>query len=155
MLARPLGDDFVDLGHASAADLIGIVARVTDQVTTTVMSNPQVKDAIDAAVGALPPRLQQFKPTVESGVRSLVSAGVGRLLTSDPFRPLTQAALTSAGVTHQMNVYPDTHHDFYNDTGQAYNEQQALAATNIALPISPVLTEAQAGEVVAALAAAA
>jgi dTDP-4-amino-4,6-dideoxygalactose transaminase len=30
---------------------------------------------------------------------------------------------------------------------------EELSATNIALPISPVLTEAQAGEVVAALAA--
>jgi len=27
-----------------------------------------------------------------------------------------------------MNVYPGTHHDFYNDTGQAYNQEQALAA---------------------------
>jgi dTDP-4-amino-4,6-dideoxygalactose transaminase len=32
---------------------------------------------------------------------------------------------------------------------------EELAATNIALPISPVFTEAQAGEVVSALAAAA
>jgi hypothetical protein len=33
---------------------------------------------------------------VEEGISSLVSAGVSRLLTEDPFRPLTQAALTSA-----------------------------------------------------------
>jgi hypothetical protein len=44
----------------------------------------------------LPPRLQQFRPTVENGIRSLISAGVQRLLTNDPFRSLTSAALTSA-----------------------------------------------------------
>ena len=38
------------------------------------------------------------------------------------------AALTEAGITHQLNAYPGTRHDFYNDTGQAYNEPQALAA---------------------------
>ncbi len=44
-----------------------------------------------------------------------------------------ETALTAAGITHQVNVYPETHHDFYNDTGQAYNEQQALAAWNDAV----------------------
>jgi hypothetical protein len=73
-----------------------VEARVTEQVTATVMANPQVQDAIDAAAGVLPPRLQQFRPTVENGIRSLISAGVQRLLTSDPFRPLTSAALTTA-----------------------------------------------------------
>src|SRR3954452_17937027 len=77
-------------------DLPQVETRVNNQVTTTVMANPQVKDAIDQAVAVLPPRLQQFRPTVENGIRSLISAGVARLLTNDPFRPLTDAALTSA-----------------------------------------------------------
>jgi hypothetical protein len=77
-------------------DLPAVEARINDRVTTTVMSNPDVQDAIDAAVSVLPPRLQQFRPTVENGIRSLISAGVARLLTNDPFRPLTQAALISA-----------------------------------------------------------
>jgi carboxymethylenebutenolidase len=38
------------------------------------------------------------------------------------------AALSAAGVIHQFNVYPGTRHAFYSDVGQAYNEQQALAA---------------------------
>ena len=38
------------------------------------------------------------------------------------------AALTSAGVTHKFNVYPGTNHAFNNDTGNAYNQEQALAA---------------------------
>jgi len=77
-------------------DLPEVEARINDRVTTTVMTNPDVQDALDEAVAALPDRLQQFKPTVESGIRSVVSAGVQRLLTNDPFRPLTSAALTSA-----------------------------------------------------------
>jgi hypothetical protein len=78
------------------ADLPQVEARVNQEVTATVMANPDVRGAIDAVVAALPPRLQQFKPTVESGVESVISAGVGRLLTNDPFRPLTEAAVTSA-----------------------------------------------------------
>jgi hypothetical protein len=77
-------------------DLPQVQARVNDQVTTTVMANPQVQGVVNEAVAVLPPRLQQFRPTVENGVRSLVSAGVQRLLTNQPFRPLRDAALTSA-----------------------------------------------------------
>lgn len=39
-----------------------------------------------------------------------------------------EAALEEAGVTYQINVYPDTQHAFHNDTGQRYNEEQAIAA---------------------------
>jgi hypothetical protein len=85
----------------TVADLPEVEARINQKVTATVMANQQVQDAIDAVVAALPPRLQQFKPTVESGVQSVISAGVARLLTSDPFRPLTRAAVTSA---HQQLV---------------------------------------------------
>jgi hypothetical protein len=77
-------------------DLPPVQSRVTTQVTATVMTNPRVTDAIDSAVAALPPRLQQFKPTVTNGIQSLVSTGVRRLLSAQPFRPLTQAAVTSA-----------------------------------------------------------
>jgi carboxymethylenebutenolidase len=38
------------------------------------------------------------------------------------------AALEEAGVTFQINVYPDTQHAFHNDTGPRWNEEQALAA---------------------------
>ncbi|HRA20528.1 MAG TPA: dienelactone hydrolase family protein [Anaerolineae bacterium] len=39
-------------------------------------------------------------------------------------------ALTAAGVTHQMNVYPGVNHAFHNDTGQRYVEAQATQAWN-------------------------
>ena len=77
-------------------DLPEVRARVTDQVTATVMTNPRVTDAVDSAVAALPPRLRQFKPTVTNGIQSLVSTGVRRLLDAEPFRPLVSAAVTSA-----------------------------------------------------------
>lgn len=37
-------------------------------------------------------------------------------------------ALTAANVTHQFKVYPGTRHAFNDDTGAAYNQEQALAA---------------------------
>jgi hypothetical protein len=80
----------------ATVDLPEVEARINQRVTELVMTNPRLDDALDAATEALPPRLQTFRPTVESGIESLVSAGVQRLLTNDPFRPLTRAALTSA-----------------------------------------------------------
>jgi carboxymethylenebutenolidase len=37
-------------------------------------------------------------------------------------------ALDAAGVVNQMKVYPGVNHAFHNDTGQNYNEEQALQA---------------------------
>ena len=77
-------------------DLPPVEARINERVTETVMANPEVQDAVDQAVAVLPERLQRFRPTMENGARSVLSAGVQRLLTNDPFRPLTRATLTSA-----------------------------------------------------------
>lgn len=41
-----------------------------------------------------------------------------------------RSALEQAGITHQINVYPDSQHAFHNDTGQRYSEAAALAAWN-------------------------
>ena len=40
------------------------------------------------------------------------------------------AALEAAGVTFQINIYPDTQHAFHNDTSPRWNEEQALQAWN-------------------------
>jgi carboxymethylenebutenolidase len=40
------------------------------------------------------------------------------------------AALEEAGVTFQINIYPDAQHAFHNDTGPRWNEEQALQAWN-------------------------
>lgn len=39
-----------------------------------------------------------------------------------------EAALNEASVTFEINIYPDTGQAFHNDTGQRYNEEQALVA---------------------------
>lgn len=40
------------------------------------------------------------------------------------------AALEAAGVTFEINIYPDTQHAFNNDTSPRWNEEQSLAAWN-------------------------
>jgi carboxymethylenebutenolidase len=72
-----------------------------------------------------PPPLDQV-PTIKAAVLGVYSADPKDFANAN--RDGLDSALSAAGITHQMNVYPDTHHDFYNDTGQSYNEQQALAA---------------------------
>lgn len=44
--------------------------------------------------------------------------------------PPLQEALESAGITHQITVYPGVNHAFHNDTGQRYVEEQATQAWN-------------------------
>ncbi len=39
-----------------------------------------------------------------------------------------EQALIDAGVTHQMKVYPGVEHAFHNDTGERYDQEQALQA---------------------------
>jgi carboxymethylenebutenolidase len=39
-----------------------------------------------------------------------------------------EAALTSAGLTHELRVFPGVDHAFFNDTGARYNAAQAQAA---------------------------
>ena len=63
-----------------------------------------------------------------------IKAAVLGVYSSDPNdfannrRDELDQALTSAGVTHKFNVYPGTMHAFHNDTGPAYNQEQALSA---------------------------
>ncbi len=39
-----------------------------------------------------------------------------------------EAALTTAGLTHELRVLPGVDHAFFNETGQRYNPDQAAAA---------------------------
>lgn len=39
-------------------------------------------------------------------------------------------ALEAAGITFQIEIYPDTQHAFHNDTGPRWNEEQAVEAWN-------------------------
>jgi carboxymethylenebutenolidase len=43
-------------------------------------------------------------------------------------RDAMEAALTKAGLVHEMRTYPGVGHQFFNDTSSAYNQTQAQAA---------------------------
>jgi carboxymethylenebutenolidase len=77
-----------------------------------------------------PPPLDQV-PNIQAAVLGVYSSDPNDFANNN--RDGLDAALNEAGITHQMHVYPGTHHDFYNDTGQAYNQEQALAAWNDAI----------------------
>ena len=94
----------------------GVTWRSTEQI-------PELK-AATPFYGAYPPLDQVNK----------IKAAVLGVYSSDPndfannMRDQLDQALTAAGVTHKFNVYPGTMHAFHNDTGPAYNQDQALAA---------------------------
>jgi carboxymethylenebutenolidase len=94
----------------------GIVWRAAEAIQTLKAAVP--------FYGAVPP-LDQV-PNIQAAVLGVYSADPND--GANNRRDELVAALTEAGVNHQINVYPDTHHDFYNDTGQTYNEEEALAA---------------------------
>ncbi|MDO8486070.1 MAG: dienelactone hydrolase family protein [Candidatus Limnocylindrales bacterium] len=43
-------------------------------------------------------------------------------------RATAEAALTAAGLEHEIRVYPGADHSFFNDTGPRYNAEQAAVA---------------------------
>jgi carboxymethylenebutenolidase len=43
-------------------------------------------------------------------------------------RPTAEAALSAAGLEHEIKVYPGVDHAFFNDTGGRYNARQAAGA---------------------------
>ncbi len=94
----------------------GVVWRSTVQIPELTAAAP--------FYGAPPPLDQVSK----------IKAAVLGVYSSDPndfannMRGQLGLALTAAGVTHKFNVYPGTMHAFHNDTGPAYNQEQALAA---------------------------
>jgi carboxymethylenebutenolidase len=60
-----------------------------------------------------------------AAVLGVYAALDGRVLAS---RPTAEAALTAAGLEHEIKVYPGVDHAFFNDTGARYNAEQAAAA---------------------------
>jgi carboxymethylenebutenolidase len=94
----------------------GIVWRSTEQI-------PELKAAAPF-YGAFPPLDQVNK----------IKAAVLGVYSSDPNdfannrRDDLDQALTAANVIHKFMAYPGTMHAFHDDTGPAYNQEQALAA---------------------------
>jgi carboxymethylenebutenolidase len=74
-----------------------------------------------------PPPLEDV-PNIQAAVLSVYSDDPDDF--ANEGRDELEAALQEAGVTYQVNIYPGTQHAFHNDTGQRYNEEQAMAAWN-------------------------
>jgi len=72
-----------------------------------------------------PPPLEDV-PNIGAAVLGVYSEDPGDFA-NEGLAELEQA-LTDAGITFQINVYPGTEHAFHNDTGPRYNEEQALVA---------------------------
>jgi carboxymethylenebutenolidase len=94
----------------------GVTWRSTEQI-------PELGAAVPY-YGA-PPPLEQV-PTIQAAVLGVYSSDPGDFANNN--RDALDAALTTAGVTHQMKPYPGTKHAFNNDTGANYNQEQALVA---------------------------
>lgn len=89
----------------------------------TVCQMPELKAA--APYYGPPPPLDQV-PNIKAAMLGIYSDDPGDFANNG--RDELAAALTEAGVTFEFIIYPGTRHAFNNDTGQAYNEEQALQA---------------------------
>ncbi|GAA1304113.1 hypothetical protein [Pseudonocardia xinjiangensis] len=69
-------DVFVANGQRVLTDPT-VEARVESQVVDTIMAKPEVRQALDEAVAVLPPRLQTFRPSVETGSGTCWAGGCG------------------------------------------------------------------------------
>jgi carboxymethylenebutenolidase len=94
----------------------GVVWLSTEQI-------PDLKAAVPF-YGAAPPA--EKWNTIKAAVLGVYSADPNDAANNR--RDELDQALTAAGATHKFNVYPNTRHAFHNDTGPAYNQEQALAA---------------------------
>ncbi|MEZ4861945.1 MAG: dienelactone hydrolase family protein [Caldilineaceae bacterium] len=110
--------DFVD---GERLGMIGFCfgGGITWRVATAL---PTLKAAVPFYGPA--PELDQV-PNIKAAVLGVYAELDERINASKD--PLDEA-LTAAGVTHQMNVYPGVNHAFHNDTGQRYVEEQATQA---------------------------
>lgn len=75
-----------------------------------------------------PPPPLDAVPDIEAAVYAVYSADPNDF--ANEGREELEAALTEAGVTFEIAVYPNTQHAFHNDTGARWNEEQAVAAWN-------------------------
>ena len=110
-----------------AAERVGMIGFCFGGGITWRTATQEPRLAAAAPFYGPPPPLEDV-PNIEAAVLGVYSDDPDDF--ANEGREELVAALEAAGVTHQINVYPDTQHAFHNDTGQRYNEEQALAAWN-------------------------
>ena len=89
----------------------------------TATATPELKAAVPFY--GPPPPLEDV-PNIRAAVLGVYAEDSGDF--ANEGRDELEAALSAAGTTFQINVYPGTQHAFHNDTGPRYNEEQALVA---------------------------
>ncbi|HZS02562.1 MAG TPA: dienelactone hydrolase family protein [Chloroflexota bacterium] len=89
--------------------------------------NPNLKAAVPF-YGPAPPL--DAVPNIQAAVLGIYAGDDPRI---DAGIPDLVAALTAAGKTFEIEVYPGVQHAFFNDTGQSYNADAARAAWQRAL----------------------
>lgn len=89
----------------------------------TATVTPELKAAVPFY--GPPPPLEDI-PNIRAAVLGVYSDDPGDF--ANEGRDQLEAALTEAGTTFRINVYPGTGHAFHNDTSPRYNEEQALVA---------------------------
>ncbi|MFN0028587.1 MAG: dienelactone hydrolase family protein [Acidimicrobiales bacterium] len=143
-----LGDDAAAtaaLGNAAAADLIADMragldelARRTPGKKLAIMGfcfgGGQVWSLLNAGEPRLAAAIPCYGPGPAnanfSGSPNAAVMGVYAELDTrvNASRDAMEAALTTAGLTHELRTYPGADHAFLNDTGARYNPTQATAA---------------------------
>lgn len=91
----------------------------------TATQTPQLKAAVPFY--GPPPPLENV-PNITAAVLGIYAEDPGDF--ANEGRDELAQALSEAGITFEIKVYPGTEHAFHNDTGPRYNEEQALAAWN-------------------------
>jgi len=90
----------------------------------------QLLGSKDPRLAAVAPFYGPFMGNLEfTGARAAVLAFYGALDTRvNNSQPMAEAALTAAGLTHEMVTEPNANHAFFNDTGMSYNAAAAADA---------------------------
>lgn len=130
--ARHIGDFQAAIAHYASDDTvdsarIGMVGFCFGGGITwrTATQTPELKAAVPFY--GPPPPLEDV-PNITAAVLGVYAEDPEDF--ANEGRDELEAALTEAGITFQINVYPGTEHAFHNDTGPRYNEEQAMAAWN-------------------------
>ena len=108
-----------------AASAVGMIGFCLGGGVTwvTVTQEPRLLAAVPFY--GPPPPLESV-PSINAAVLGIYSEDPGDF--ANEGRDELAAALESAGIEHEIRVYPGTEHAFHNDTGPRFNEEQAAAA---------------------------
>jgi len=121
MIAHYATDDTVD------SDRIGMIGFCFGGGITwrTATQTPELNAAVPFY--GPPPPLEDV-PDITAAVLGIYASDTGDF--ANEGRDELEQALSEAGITFEIKVYPGTMHAFHNDTSPRYNEEQALVAWN-------------------------